>query len=244
MAEQELIQFKGVGKTFKSSGVEAVKDLSLSIGKGEIIGLMGANGAGKTTTLRMISTMIKPTAGSLLVNGYNVRTHPREVRRRIGLLFGQQEGLYDRLTARENILYFASLYGMPAKETDAKLKPLTDLLEMSSFLDRRAGTFSTGMRQKTLIARTLIHDPDLLLLDEPATGLDIRGTRHVYGFIRIYRSLGKTVIFSSHNPHGVREISDRILIMKEGRLMGAGTPAALETKQPLEDYFLSPGERG
>lgn len=223
-----------LGKKFPRSPRWAVKDLSFSCRPGTITGLIGENGAGKTTSLRMISTMLSPTEGSGTVCGYSLKAAPTKVRQNLGVLFGGTSGLYDRLTAAENILYFARLNGLEPGEGEKRIAELSRLFEMGSFLHRRAGTFSTGMRQKCLIARAIIHDPAVLLLDEPATGLDFSTRRSIYRFILQQKELGKTVIFSSHDLNSAQEICDSLLVLHKGCLAAQGSPAQLSRKGSLE----------
>jgi sodium transport system ATP-binding protein len=182
----------------------------------------------------MLSTMLIPTEGSGAVCGHSLREAPARVRQSVGVLFGGTSSLYDRLSAAENILYFARLNGLEPQEGEARLAELSNLFEMGSFLHRRAGTFSTGMRQRCLIARAIIHDPAVLLLDEPATGLDFSTRRSIYAFILQQKELGKTILFSSHDLNAVEEICDSLLVLHEGRLAAQGSPAALRKKGSLE----------
>ncbi len=231
-----------VGKKFKGSDRWAVQDLSFQAEAGEIIGLIGENGAGKSTLLRMLATMLKPSAGRISMAGYDTQTHPGQVRRIMGILFGQHSGLYERLSARENILYFARLNGLSRQEGESRMAELSSLLEMDDFLDRRAGTFSTGMRQKTLIARSIIHNPEVLLLDEPSTGLDVSSARSIHNFIKWCRDDNRTVVFSSHDLNVVQQISDRVLLLHKGRLQVCGTPLEIAGTGSLEEYFFQKQE--
>ena len=216
-----------------------MNNISFSAESGEILGLIGENGAGKSTTFRMMATMLTPGSGKISIAGYDTHTYPAEVRRSIGILFGQQSGLYERLSARENILYFADLNGMPRSQALTKIPEISSLLGMEEFLDRRAGTFSTGMRQKTLIARAIIHDPKVLLLDEPASGLDVTSSKNIHDFIRWCKEQNKTVLFSSHDLSAVETISDRILVLKQGRLVAEGAPDKIKGNHSLEEVFFS-----
>jgi sodium transport system ATP-binding protein len=212
------VRVEGLGKRFSGSGRWAVRGLSFSCAPGEVVGLLGENGAGKTTTLRMLATMLAPSEGDAEVCGHALRAAPERVRRSLGILFGGAGGLYERLTARENVLYYGELNGLSDGEARANLAAVAELLDMRSFLDTKAAAFSTGMRQKTLIARTIIHNPSLLLLDEPATGLDVQTSRSIHAFIRRFKELGKTVIFSSHDLRAVAGVSDSALILHRGTL--------------------------
>lgn len=236
-----------ISKRFSSSPRWAVESLSFTCFPGEIIGLLGENGAGKTTTLRMLATTILPTAGRAVVAGHDVALEPAAVRRSIGILFGGNTGLYERLSARENILYFARLNGMRSSEADRALADTAELLQMNSFLDRRAGTFSSGMRQKTSIARSIIHRPRVLLLDEPAAGLDVSASLSIYSFIKSYRDLGNTVLFSSHDMAAAERLCDRVVIIDNGISLRSGKPreiAADVEAASLEEAFVSLVRRG
>jgi sodium transport system ATP-binding protein len=223
-----------LSKRFRRNPRWAVRDLSFSCQSGTVTGLLGENGAGKTSTLRMLSTMLNPTEGSATVCGHDTENDPAKVRQRVGMLFGGTSGLYDRLSATENILYFARLNGLGHKEAKERLSELAEVFDMGDFLHRRAGTFSTGMRQKTLIARAIIHNPPVLLLDEPATGLDFSTRRNIHRFILRQKNLGKTIIFSSHDLSAVQEICDTLIVLHNGRLAAKGSPAELSRKGSLE----------
>ncbi|MFW5770176.1 MAG: ATP-binding cassette domain-containing protein [Spirochaetota bacterium] len=239
LTETPGIAVKGLSKRFKGSDVFAVDNLSFECRPGEITGLLGENGAGKTTTLRMLSTMIKPTSGSAVICGYDVEKESSLVRRSIGVLFGGVTGLYDRLTARENILYFAGLNGVTDDIAVARLEELSLMLDMTEYIDRRTGTFSTGMLQKTAIARTLVHDPRVLLLDEPAAGLDMGSSRIIYDAINHYRNQGKTVILSSHDIGVASALCDNAVILHGGRSVAQGTmDEVIKGFSSLEDAFV------
>ena len=166
-----MVTVQGLSKKYAGNKF-AVENLSFEARDGEIYGLLGPNGAGKTTTLRMLATLLEPTSGSASVAGFDVRTQPEQVRRSIGVVNGGL-GLYDRLTGREILEYFAGFYGMTKSDTRARTKELSDSLELGEVLDRRAGEFSTGMKQKIVIARAVIHSPPVLILDEATNGLDV-----------------------------------------------------------------------
>ena len=203
-----------------------------------MIGLLGENGAGKTTTLRMLATMLTPTEGDAEICGHGILTAPSAVRRSVGILFGGSGGLYERLTGRENILYFARLNGLSPGAAERNLREISLLLDMENLLDLRAGSFSAGMRQKAIIARSIIHNPALLLLDEPATGLDAVAARSIYTFIRRCRDLGKTVVFSSHDLQAVERISDTVLVLHRGSLAAESTPKGISYRGSFEEGFI------
>ena len=231
-----------VEKLCKQFGAfKAVDTLSFFIPKGQVFGLLGENGAGKTTTLRMLATMLQPSSGSIRIHGVNAVDFPEAARAHTGILFGGETGLYDRLTARENILYFARLNGMELKAANARVERLADQLEMTEYLDRRAGNFSKGMKQKVALARSIVHDPEIMLFDEPTAGLDVTAIRLVHAFIKELKEEGKTIVFSSHTMTEVVALCDAIGIIDRGKLIEFGSLKDLENKAPgmsLEEYFL------
>jgi sodium transport system ATP-binding protein len=210
LSEQEKKDPRLKGRFFHS-----VQDVSFCCEKGQVLGLLGPNGAGKTTTLRMLSTALQPNAGSVEINGTDVLLNPIVARQKIGFLSGST-GLYGRLTGRENIRYFAQLHGMSESDTSQRIEELADLLDMQSFLDRRSENFSTGMKQKVSIARAVVHRPEVVILDEPTTGLDIMATQTVLDFIRGLKAQSIPVIFSTHHLDEVDELCDRVTVIDEG----------------------------
>lgn len=234
-----MIVVDNLSKSFKE--VEAVKKVSFNVKKGEVFGLLGENGAGKTTTLRMLATMLKPTSGTAKINGIDLIESPTEVRKQIGILFGGETGLYDRLTARENIEYFGLLNGMGKEKISERIEELADKLNMGEYLDRRAGKLSKGMKQKVALARSIIHDPDIMLFDEPTSGLDVTAVRIVHDFIKDLREQGKTVIFSSHSMKEVEKLCDTVGIIHKGRIIEVSSLPELKNKHEdmeLEDIFV------
>ncbi|ERK28435.1 ABC transporter ATP-binding protein [Clostridium intestinale] len=234
-----MLEIKELSKRFKS--VNVVDKLSFTVNEGEIVGLLGENGAGKTTTLRMISTMLKPTEGSVVVNGYDVIKQPDKVRNEIGILFGGDVGIYDRLTAKENIQYFGRLYGMTDDEINNRIEELSKDLDMKEYIDRRAGKFSRGMKQKVSIARTIVHSPKVMLFDEPSTGLDVSAARVIHDFIIKCKGENKTILLSSHSMREVEKLCDRVVIINKGKLVEQGTVNELKTRyknEDLEEVFV------
>ncbi|GAA0350162.1 ATP-binding cassette domain-containing protein [Bowmanella denitrificans] len=211
LSDQEKLDPRLKGRFFHS-----VEDVSFNCEEGQVLGLLGPNGAGKTTTLRMLSTAIKPTSGSVSIRGTDVLAEPLLARRKIGFLSGST-GLYGRLTGRENIQYFGRLHGVSENDLAQRINELADLLDMHSFLDRRSESFSTGMKQKTSIARAVIHQPEVVILDEPTTGLDIMATQTVLDFIRRLKAQGTPVIFSTHHLDEVDELCDKVTVIDQGR---------------------------
>jgi sodium transport system ATP-binding protein len=234
-----LIQINNLQKKFKQ--IEAVKGISFEVKEGEIFGLLGENGAGKTTTLRMLATMLQPTGGTAVVNGFDITKQPEKVRNEIGILFGGEMGLYDRLTARENIAYFAELDDMKKEDISVRIDQLVEILDMKEYVDRRVGKFSKGMKQKVAIARAIVHNPKVMLFDEPTSGLDVTSARVVHEFIRNCKDEGKTIIFSSHSMHEVEKLCSRIGIIHKGAIVDMGTIAEFKQKygnDDLEEVFM------
>jgi sodium transport system ATP-binding protein len=219
----------------------AVADLSFSVAAGEIYGLLGPNGAGKTTTLRVLAGILTPTSGRALVAGIDVAVDPLEVRRRLGFLTNTT-GLYPRLTGRELLDYFARLFGLTRAEADARIATLARALDLDPFFGRRCEALSTGERQRLSIARAMLHDPAVMVLDEPTAGLDVLASRFLRAFVRAEADRGKAVVFSTHYLAEAELLCDRIGLLHQGRLLAEGTPAALRAAAgdapSLEEAFL------
>ena len=234
-----MLKIKGLTKQFGE--VAAVSEVSFRVSKGEIFGLLGENGAGKTTTLRMLATMLQPTSGTAELAGYDLITQPEQVRSSIGILFGGESGLYDRLSAEENIAYFGRLNNMKEAQLRERIQELSQTFHMEEYIRRRAGKFSKGMKQKVAFARSIVHNPDIMLFDEPTTGLDVSAIRNVHEFILDCKSQGKTIILSSHTMSEVEKLCDRIGIIQKGRLVAQGSIAELQEQhqgRSLEDIFV------
>jgi len=210
--------------------VEAVKGVSFDIERGEVFGLLGPNGAGKTTTIKMLITLLLPTSGSASILGLDVVADAREVRRRIGYVFGGDRGLYERLSALDNLRYFAELYAVPPREQKARIGELLDLVGLTGREGERVEGFSRGMRQRLHIARGLLHDPDLLFLDEPSIGIDPVGARELRQTIASLRTQGKTILLTTHYMFEADELCDRIAVIRKGELVAEGTPAQLKQR--------------
>lgn len=238
-----MLEVKNLCKEFKEKkGIKkAVDNISFKLEKGEIVGLLGENGAGKTTTMRMISTMLKPSSGSINVNGFDAVKNSADVRRNIGILFGGDVGIYDRLTARENIRYFAELNDVKKEEINKRIDEMAKDLDMEEYIDKRVGKFSRGMKQKVSIARSIIHYPEVMLFDEPTTGLDVTAARTIHDFIEKCKSEGKTILLSSHSMKEVEKLCDRVIIIHKGKLVEEGTISGLKEKynnNDLEEVFV------
>ncbi len=210
--------------------VEAVRGVSFAIESGELFGLLGPNGAGKTTTIKMLITLLLPTAGSANILGLNVVRDAREVRRHIGYVFGGDRGLYERLSAQDNLRYFAELYAVPARDQRARIGELLELVGLTGREKERVEGFSRGMRQRLHIARGLLHDPALLFLDEPSIGIDPVGARELRATIAGLRSAGKTILLTTHYMFEADELCDRIAVLRKGELVAEGTPAQLKAQ--------------
>jgi sodium transport system ATP-binding protein len=238
-----MIEAHHLTKTFKDKKrgiITAVDNVSFTCRPGQVYGLLGANGAGKTTTLRLLATLLRPTSGSATLAGHDAATAADAVRANVGFL-AASTALYGRLTAREMITYFGELNGLGEAAIKARIKQLADELDMHEFLDRRCDKFSTGMKQKTSIARTLIHDPAVMIFDEPTLGLDVMTARSIVKFVRECRNRGKTVIYSTHVMSEVEKLCDVVGIIHGGRLVVEGTLPELRARfgeQDLEEIFV------
>ncbi len=233
-----MIEVEQLHKSFGNK--VAVQEVTFSARDGQITGLLGPNGAGKTTTLRMLYTLLKPDRGRISVDGVDAALQPLEVRRRLGVL-PDARGLYKRLTARENIAYFAQLHGMDESSIRQRTDALIGMLAMHDIADRRVEGFSQGERVKTAIARALVHDPRHIVLDEPSNGLDIMATRGLRDFLRRLRAEGRCVLFSTHIMQEVAALCDRIVIIAAGRVVADGSPEDLRGQageRSLEDAFV------
>ncbi len=219
----------------------AVDDASFRCEPGRIFGLLGPNGAGKTTTLRILSTTLQPTAGRASVAGHDVGREPSEARRRLGFCTGTT-GVYERLTPREMTGYFGRLYGMGEEAVAARTEELFDLLDMRSFSDTPCGRLSAGMRQKVSLARTIVHDPPVLIFDEPTTSLDVLVARTVTEFIGSCKERGRTVILSTHIMAEAEKLCDDLAILYRGRILEQGTVEAMKARagrDTIEDLFFT-----
>ena len=215
-----------------------LRGISLEAGSGEIFGLLGPNGAGKTTTLRIICTLLAPDAGSVEVLGFDTRTAPEEVRRRVGVVTADI-GVYPRLSARENITYFAELSGVLDGELKRRVDAVLERLDMVPFANQRAESLSSGQKQKVAIARAIVHDPEVLMFDEPTSNLDVLASREIRNFMVESRDRGKCVIFSTHVLHDAERLCDRVTILHEGSVVATGPTSEVRgAHRDLEDAFL------
>ncbi len=238
-----MIHVEHLSKSFqdyRKGWVPAVVDVSFDCHPGAIFGLLGPNGAGKTTTLRILSTVLRPTGGRAVIAGFDVAEQPEMVRANIGYM-SASTGIYDRMTAWELVDYFGQLYGMTAEKLAERMDAIFEWLQMNDFRDVLCAKMSTGMKQKVSIARTIVHDPPVLIFDEPTSGLDVLVARVVLEKIAELRDSGKTIVFSTHSMHEVEKLCSRVAIIHKGCVQAEGTPAELLDRfgQPdLEELFF------
>lgn len=228
----------------KKNSVNAVRGLSFSVQKGEVFGLLGQNGAGKTTTIKMMITLLAPSAGTCKVLGLDVEKESKKIRKNINFIFGGEMGVYRRLSARDNLLYFASLYQLPSSMIDQRVQELLELVELTDKADCLVETYSKGMIQRLQIARGLINDPEIIFMDEPTVGLDPIGAKMLRGIILNMKDKGRTVILTTHYLYEADELCDRIAIINHGKMIALDTPENLKKKhatkdhQTLEDVYI------
>lgn len=200
----------------------AIRDVSFHCAPGEVLGLLGPNGAGKTTALRILATSLRPDSGSAFIHGIDIAKSPLQARARIGFLSGST-GLYGRLTARENVEYFGRLHGLQGDRLQRRCDALFDQLDIHAFAHKRADTLSTGMKQRCSIARAVVHEPEVVIFDEPTTGLDVMSAKILLDFIDGYKALGIPLIFSTHHLHEIEKVCDRVSVINLGRTVFDGT---------------------
>ena len=233
-----MIQCESLTKRFGE--FIAVDHVSFEVGNGEVFGLLGPNGAGKTTTMRLLSTLLKPTSGTATVAGHDLLREPQKVRASIGVL-PEDTGLYDRLTPREHLLYYGRLHRMPEDVLRKRGDELLDIMELKDRANTKVGDFSKGMKQKVALLRAFIHDPPVLLLDEPTAGLDVMSARSIQGFVERFRKKGKAIMISTHNMTEAQKLCDRLAIIDHARIVAVGTVAELQKKtsqKDLENIFV------
>lgn len=235
-----MILVRGLSKTFSGHRL-AVDNVSFDVRAGEVFGLLGPNGAGKTTTLRMLATLLKPSSGTATLNGFEITRQPEKVREQIGFLSGDM-GLYGRLTPLEILNFFGRLNSMDPARLAGRIQSLMTMLDMQSFADVRTDKLSTGMKQKTAIARTMLSDPPVLILDEPTSGLDVPTARAIETAIIDAKKAGKSVLYSTHVMEEAEYLCDRIAVIGDGKLKMTGTMEELRAatgKQRLREIFLA-----
>lgn len=235
-----MIKVNHISKCFKKGSVEAVKDVSFEINSNEIFALLGPNGAGKTTTMRMLSTLLQPTKGEIFYDDISICGHEKEIRKKIGFLTNEIR-LEGQLTPNELAEFYGMLYGMEAEEREANKKELFDYFGITEYADRRYESFSTGMKQKTSIAICLLHNPDIIIFDEPTNGLDVLTQRLIEGYILKEKEKGKCIIISTHILDVVRKLADRVGVIVDGRTVFCGTCEEMMSSQNtdnLDDAFI------
>lgn len=214
--------------------VTALDHVSFDVQPGEIFGMLGPNGAGKTTCLRILSTVLRPTSGTATIADFDVDAEPAEVRKRIGFMSGNT-GIYDRMTAWELVEYYGRLYGLPEDRLQQRLDELFTTLQMQDFRDTLGSKMSTGMRQKVSIARTIIHDPPVMIFDEPTSGLDVLVARALLAAIASLKDQGKCIVFSTHIMREVEKLCDRVAIIHHGRILAQGSIPELQSRYGQSD---------
>jgi ABC-2 type transport system ATP-binding protein len=236
-----MVEAEQLNKTF--GNFVAVREVSLHVKAGGVLALLGPNGAGKTTTVRMLSGILVPTSGRAQIAGLEVLTHAVEIRRRVGVL-SELPGLYLRSTAREYLDFFGSAYGLSKADRHARIAQLMTQFEMSDVLDRRLSEFSKGMKQKLALIRTMLHDPEVLLLDEPTSAMDPQSARLVHDALLQLRDQRRAIILCTHNLVEAEMMADHIAIIRRGQIVAEGSPAQLKTQllgRPLmEVRFVEP----
>lgn len=235
-----MIEVRDLVKEYRGtdgSVVRAVDGVSFAVGDGEMVGLLGGNGAGKTTTMRVIATLLAPTAGTAVVAGRDVRGDPIGVRRRLGYV-SATTGVPDRLTPREVLDSYARLHGLAAERRRDRIADLAAALEIGGYLDRPCGRLSSGQRQRVTLGRALVHDPPVLVLDEPTSALDIVGARDLFALLERLRAEGRTILVSTHRLHEIERRCDRFVIIDAGRIVAQGSRNELSGGGGLEEAFF------
>lgn len=218
----------------------AVDDISFDAKDGEIVCLLGVNGAGKTTTMRILSTVFLPSRGTATIGGWDIVKNPEKVRENLGFLSGDT-GLYNRLRVHEFIRYFGRLYSIKDAQITRRMDEMAELLDMHDFMEKKIEFLSTGMKQKVSIVRSIIHDPQVMIFDEPTAGLDILTARNIISFIRKCKDEGKCVLFSTHIMREAERLADRIVLIHRGKLLASGSLEYLREdtgETDLDDIFV------
>lgn len=215
--------FGGVART-----TQALSGIDLQVNNGELFGLIGPNGAGKTTTIKILTTLLTPTGGYAKVLGLDVRKDLYEIRRRIGIVFGGERGLYNRVSAIDNLRYFSDLYGVDPGVAKRRIPELLQVVGLSERAHERVEKYSRGMKQRLHIAKALVHDPELLFLDEPTIGLDPAGARDIRNMIREMKDQGKTIMLTTHYMFEAEELCQRVAVISKGKIVALNTPSELK----------------
>ncbi len=212
-----MIKIFNLSKNFGQ--FKALKNVNLEVNNGEILGLLGENGAGKSTFLRILSTMLKPSSGSAEICGFDVLSEPEKVRQNVGILFGSETGLYERMTPKENIEFFGRLSGIEENKLKDRAEFLAEKFGFKDYQNKLVGKLSKGMKQKVAVARAIVHNPAVILLDEPDSGLDFKASRVIFNFMQQCKSEGKSIIYSSHSLENIKSYSDEIAVIRRGEII-------------------------
>lgn len=240
-----MLKVKNINKSFGNKKV--LKDVNFDVKSGEIVGILGENGAGKSTLIRIIATLLSPDEGEFEIAGYKNGKNDDDIRKNIGVLFGNDAGLYNELTGGENIEYFAQLNGLSKRDAKQSVEILSKKLEFSSFVNKKVGKMSKGMKQKIAFARALIHNPSLVVLDEPEAGLDFVAAKTVFDFMKECKAENKAVLFSSHSMENIKLCSDRIIVLKNGTVTANVSMSDMRDKftdKEINEYLFSFVEKG
>lgn len=237
-----IIEIQSLSKKYKNADVYSVNNLSLQINKGEIFGLLGPNGAGKTTLISMLCGLIKPTSGDFTINGYKYSNDAHAIKKIMGVV-PQEYALYPTLTARENLMYFGSMYGLKGKALKQKINDSLDYLGLLKFADKKIDTFSGGMKRRINLLAGQLHDPSVLFLDEPTVGVDVHSKAVIIEYLKQVNQSGTTIIYTSHHLAEAQDLCSHIAIIDNGEIMIKGTPQEIieltHNAHTLEDVFLS-----
>jgi len=237
-----IIEIQSLSKRYKDADFFSVNDLSLSVNRGEIFGLLGPNGAGKTTLISILCGLIKPTSGSFTINGLTYKSDPKAIKKIIGVV-PQEYALYPTLTAYENLLYFGSMYGLKGKNLKQKINDSLDYLGLIKFADKKIDTFSGGMKRRVNLIAGLLHEPEVLFLDEPTVGVDVHSKNVIIDYLKQINAKGTTMIYTSHHLAEAQDLCSAIAILDDGKILIQGTPeeiiAITHNAHSLEDVFLS-----
>jgi len=237
-----IIEIQSLSKIYKDADFFSVNDLSLSVKRGEIFGLLGPNGAGKTTLISILCGLIKPTSGSFTINGLTYKSEAKAIKRIIGVV-PQEYALYPTLTAYENLLYFGSMYGLKGKDLKQKINDSLDYLGLIKFADKKIDTFSGGMKRRVNLIAGLLHEPEVLFLDEPTVGVDVHSKNVIIDYLKQINAKGTTMIYTSHHLAEAQDLCSAIAIIDDGKILIQGTPEEIieitHNAHSLEDVFLS-----
>lgn len=240
--QNPVIEIQSISKKYKDADFYSVNPLSLAIGRGEIFGLLGPNGAGKTTLISMLCGLVKPTSGTFTIEGHSYQENALAIKKTIGVV-PQEYALYPTLTARENLLYFGSMYGLRGKELKQKVNDALAYLGLADFADKRTETFSGGMKRRVNLIAGMLHNPSVLFLDEPTVGVDVHSKNVIIDYLKQVNASGTTIIYTSHHLVEAEDFCTRIAIIDHGTILSDSTPqeliAATAGAESLEDVFLS-----